>query len=244
MTSPYLFSNRLKCGQCGSNLIVSSGGRKNPKYVCTGYINRGTCTNNLRIGAGEVESQLLAKLEQDLLQPDRLNFAIEEFGRQLRSSLGNLSDELAGMRQRKEKLEREIRNFTNAIAETGHSRYMVEEIALREKEIAAITDRLLASSPDSMEARIEDLRHFVEDGVQNLSKLLRENAPLAKQELQSHLVGVQMYPSEDEEGCFYIAEDTWDLLGNPPIAPKSWVPQVGRFEMVAGGGFEPPTFGL
>lgn len=40
ITSPYLFSNRLKCGKCGSNLIVSSGGKKNPKYVCTGYLNR------------------------------------------------------------------------------------------------------------------------------------------------------------------------------------------------------------
>ena len=85
-----------------------------------------------------------------------------------------------------------------------------------------------------MEARIEDLKHFVEDGVQNLSKLLRENAPLAKQELHSHLLGVQMYPSEDGEGWCYIAEGMWDLLGNAPLAPKSWVPEVGRFEMVAG----------
>jgi chromosome segregation ATPase len=223
---------------------VSSGGRKKPTYVCTGYINRGVCTNNLRIGAEEVESQLLSNLEHDLLQPDRLNFAIEEFGRQLRSSLGNLSDELSEMRQRKEKLEREIRNFTNAIAESGHSKYIVEEIAVREREIASITDRLLASSPDSMEARMEDLKRFVEDGVQSLSKLLRENAPLAKQELHSHLLGVKMYPSEDGKGWCYIAEGMWDLLGNAPLAPKSWVPQVGRFEMVAGGGFEPPTFGL
>ena len=63
VTSPYLFSNRLKCGKCGSNLIVSSGGKKNPKYVCTGYLNRGICTNNLRIGADEVESQLLSNLQ-------------------------------------------------------------------------------------------------------------------------------------------------------------------------------------
>ncbi len=244
VTSPYLFSNRLKCGRCGSNLIVSSGGRKKPTYVCTGYINRGICTNNLRIGAEEVESQLLSNLANDLLQPDRINFSIEEFGRQLRSSLGNLSDELSEMRHRKERLEREIRNFTNAIAENGHSKYIVEEIAVREREIASITDRLLASSPDSMEARIEDLKHFVEDGVSNLGKLLRENAPLAKQELHSHLLGVQMYPSEDGEGFCYIAEGAWDLLGNAPLAPKSWVPEVGRFEMVAGGGFEPPTFGL
>ena len=72
-------------------MIVASGGRNKPKYVCAGYINRGTCTNNLRIGAEEVEHQLLVKLEQDLLPPDSLNFAIEEFGRRGTAS-GQLTD--------------------------------------------------------------------------------------------------------------------------------------------------------
>ena len=241
VTSPYLFSNRLKCGRCGSNLIISSGGGKKPKYVCTGYLNRGTCTNDLRIAAEEVENQLLTNLQKDLLQPDRINFAIEEFGRQLRLSLGNLSDELTGMRLRKEKLEREIRNLTQAIAESGHSKSIIEEIAVREKEISAITDRLLASAPNSIETRIDELKRLVESGIQNLSNLLREKAPLAKQDLHSHLSQVQLYPSEDGQGWCYIAEGTWDLMGEPPVAPKNL---SGRFEMVAGGGFEPPTFGL
>ena len=37
LTSPYLFSNLLKCGLCASNLIIASGGGKKPKYVCSGY---------------------------------------------------------------------------------------------------------------------------------------------------------------------------------------------------------------
>jgi hypothetical protein len=163
---------------------------------------------------------------------------------QLRSSLHDLTDELSEMRQRKEKLEREIRNFTKAIADSGPSKYILDEIVVREKEISVITDRVLASSPDSVEMRLADLREFVENGVRDLCGLLRENAPLAKQELHKHLLGVQMYPAEDENGVCYIAEGTWDLLGIAPVAPKSWVPEVGRFELVAGGGFEPPTFGL
>ncbi len=70
-------------------------------------------------------------------------------------------------------------------------------------------------------------------------RLLRENAPLAKQELHNHLLGVQMYPAEDGDGVCYIAKGTWDLLGVGPIAPKGWVPEMGRFELVAGGGFVP-----
>jgi hypothetical protein len=49
LTSPYLFSNLLKCGLCGSNLIIASGGGKKPKYVVldisTGVFARTTCTS-------------------------------------------------------------------------------------------------------------------------------------------------------------------------------------------------------
>ena len=41
-----------------------------------------------------------------------------------------------------------------------------------------------------------------------------------------------------------IAEGTWDLLGTDPYASIFGVPADGRIRMVAGGGFEPPTFGL
>ena len=51
------------------------------------------------------------------------------------------------MRQRKEKLEAEIQNFMDAIAEHGHSKSMLEQIAVREREVSVITDRLLAASP-------------------------------------------------------------------------------------------------
>ena len=58
-------------------------------------------------------------------------------------------------------------------------------------------------------------------------------------------LGVQMYPTEDGEGWCYLAEGTWDLMGNAPVGPTLGQPEDGwRFEMVAGGGFEPPTFGL
>jgi site-specific DNA recombinase len=244
LTSPYLFSNLLKCGLCGSNLIVASGGGKRRKYVCSGYFNRGICSNNLYIRQDELEERLLSRLRSELLEPDSINRTIEQFGRQLRSSLAGVSDELTQMRERKEKLEREIRNYTAAIGESGHSKYIIEEIAVREKEISAITDRLLSAAPDSIQTRIEEMATFVSEGIERLCEALNENSPLAKQELHSHLSAIRMFPTEDGEGWYYIAEGTWDLLGTDPYAPIFGVPADGRIRMVAGGGFEPPTFGL
>jgi site-specific DNA recombinase len=244
LTSPYLFSGLLKCGLCGSNLIIASGGGKKPKYVCSGYFNRGICSNNLYIRHDELEERLLGKLRTELLQPESIEFAVESFGRQLRSSLANVSNELTEMRSRKEKLEREIHNFTQAIADSGHSKYILEEIAIREMEISAITDRLLSSTPNSIQNQIEEVRALVERGIQNLHQLFSEESPAAKQELHKHLSAVRMFPLEDGEGWYYIAEGTWDLLGTDPHAPIPGIPGEGRIRMVAGGGFEPPTFGL
>ena len=75
------------------------------------------------------------------MEPDSIDRAIEQFGRQLQSSLAGVSSEITEMRSRKEKLEREIRNFTAALGESGHAMYVLEEIAIREKKISAITDR-------------------------------------------------------------------------------------------------------
>jgi hypothetical protein len=43
-----------------------------------------------------------------------------------------------------------------------------------------------------------------------------------------------MYPTEDGEGWCYLAEGTWDLMGNAPVGPMLGQPEDGRFEMVAG----------
>ena len=119
LTSPYLFSGLLKCGLCGSNLIIASGGGKKPKYVCSGYFNRGMCSNKLYIRQDELEERLLGKLRAELLQPESIEFAIEVFGRQLRSSLANVSNELGEMRSRKDKLEKRFATSPKPLRRTG-----------------------------------------------------------------------------------------------------------------------------
>jgi hypothetical protein len=148
--------------------------------VCSGYFNRGTCSSKLYIRQDELEERLLGKLRTELLQPEVVDLAIESFGRQLRSSLASVSNELTEMQSRKERLEREIRNFTHAIAENGHSKYILEEIVVREKEISRITDRLLSSIRNSIQSQIEEVRRLVQDGIQNLQQIFSEESPAAR----------------------------------------------------------------
>jgi hypothetical protein len=180
------------------------------------HINRGICSNNIYIRSDELESTLLANLKNDLLHPKVVALAIEEFGKALRTNLASLSGEIAEIHHRKEKLEGEIRHFINAIAESGHSSFLLNAIAVRESEMRDITDRLMSSSAESVEARINDIREHVEQEIAGLSDLLRSNPPVAKQELRRHLSAITMHPVKDSSrGWYYEAEGKVSVRFSP-----------------------------
>lgn len=140
---------------------------------------------------------MLTNLKNDLLHPAAVSLVVEEFGKQLRADLASLSGEIGEMRQRKEKLNGEIRNLTKAIAAAGHSRFILDEIAARERQIDAITDRLLSSSAESVEARTDEIRNFVEREIAGLYALPSSNPPQAKHELHRHLKVITRHPVKD-----------------------------------------------
>src|SRR5260370_24227581 len=107
LTSPYLFSGLLKCGECGANLIVGTGGgtHRNKKYLFANYFNRGTCKNDLYIRRDVLEDRLLGRLQSEFLRPEGIDYAVSEFGRQLRGALLTLADNLSVLRRRKEQLD-------------------------------------------------------------------------------------------------------------------------------------------
>jgi site-specific DNA recombinase len=146
MTSPYLFSGLLKCGECGANLIIATGGgtHRHKKYACSRRFNRGGCENDLYVRRDDLEDLLLAKLQSEILKPEVVDYAVMEFQRQLEAALGSLSDDLAEMRQRKTRLEAEVRRLVAAVSESGHSKALLEEIGRKEAELQGITDSLLS----------------------------------------------------------------------------------------------------
>jgi CheY-like chemotaxis protein len=113
----------------------------------------------------------------------------------------------AYIRQRKEKLEREIRNFSHAIAEHGHSAYLFQEIATREAEISSITQRLLSGSKDSLETHLDEMRRFVENGIADLRGLLNRDPALAKPERQKHLSEIRRFPPKSAKIVIMLSRE-------------------------------------
>jgi recombinase-like zinc beta ribbon protein len=113
----YLFSGFLKCGLCGSNIVLISGrgGAGWAKYGCLLHQNRGVCANGLVIRRDRIEQELISGLQREVLREDVASFALEESNRQLRAHLDDTRPHLATMRNKREKLKSEIANLTRPL---------------------------------------------------------------------------------------------------------------------------------
>jgi hypothetical protein len=117
------------------------------------------------------------------------------------------------MRQRKTRLEAELRRLVSAVSESGHAKSLLEEIVRKEAELQGIVDRLLSATPASIESRVDEIRKFVSRGLNDLRVLLRKDTALARTELLKHSSEITMTPRRDPAHGFYVAGGSWDLLG-------------------------------
>jgi site-specific DNA recombinase len=147
-SSPYLLTGFLKCSSCGASLAIVTGRRKggHGKYGCPQNFYRGACPNDLKEGVEVVEERLLAGLQRSVLQPDAINYALQEFERQLSASLVDLSTGVARMRERRDAIQRELDRLIAAVASVGHSPALVKAINEREQELSEIARRVLNHS--------------------------------------------------------------------------------------------------
>ena len=245
-TSPYLLSGILKCGVCGTNLIIVSGYSSYghyPKYGCSQHFNRGACSNAVTVRRDWIEERLLDELQNQVLKREAIEYVLDEFGTHVRGAFANLSNQMAQMRERKQKLEGELRRLAATAAETGPSAFLVEAIHEREQQLRDITDQLLAGSADSVDTNLSDIRSFILQKMGDIRTLLAGDPAPARKELQKHVSEIRMIPQAGDGKPHYVAEGRWNLLGSGknPLAGDATARQI---RVVAGAGFEPATFGL
>ena len=244
-SSRYLLSGFLRCGVCGAKLTIVTGRTRRgyPKYGCPQYFNRGACTNDLQERQEWLEERLLSDLQSAVLQPQAIDYAMKEFSNQLNKSLADISTDLGRMAERKSQLETELGRLVAAVAEGGHSSFLLSAIEERETQLREMTEKLLSSQPGSLDAELIQIRRFVSERLLDLRKLLHTDVAVARTELGKHVSEVKMTPAEKDGDRYYVAEGGFNLLGGYPEMGRARHLQGVRARMVAGVGFEPTTFG-
>jgi site-specific DNA recombinase len=161
------------------------------KYRCSQHFYRGACPNNLLERQDWLEERLLRELQQEVLKPETVEYAIQAFGRQLKDALEKMSNELAQMRERKTKIETELRRRADTAAQTEPSDEAIND---REKQLRDITERLLSTGPGSVESHLAEIRGFITKRLSDLQGLLARDTTLARAELKKHVEEIRMIP--------------------------------------------------
>ncbi len=122
-------------------------------------------------------------------------------------------------------LEAEVKRLVAAIAKIEESDDLIEALRQRQSELRS----LKAAKDVRAELSEDDIRTAVCQALSDVPTHLRKAPEQAKAKLTEHLDAIRMIPQSDSS---YLACGEWDLIGvRGPV-------------LVAGGGFEPPTFGL
>jgi hypothetical protein len=211
----HLLTGFIKCGECGHNLTIVSGCRKggHPKYGCPRNSERGVCSNDVREREDWLEERLLADLQREVLRPKVIDFAVEEFGLQLRARFSGLSSRLAGDRERKAALELELNRLWRLAAQGCAFDSLQGQIAQREQELREVTGRLLPERAGSVDTHLDAIREFLGKRLIDVRALLRRDIPSARAELAKHVKEIRMNPQQTGGEQFYVAEGEWNLLG-------------------------------
>lgn len=187
-SSQYLFSGIVKCAVCGGNLVITSGRsrRGHRRYGCSLHFYRGTCPNGLQIRKDWLEQKLLAGLQDAVLQPAAVKYAVEEFCHQLKETDGNLSEDMERAKEDRRKVKAELGRLVAAVADGGHSTSLLEAIEQREQTLQDLDDRLNAVGAERQRVQPADVTSFVIDRLAALCDLLNSDVTRARAELLRH----------------------------------------------------------
>lgn len=238
----YLFSGLTKCGECGAGFITYS----REHLGCFGARGRGTCTNLLTIRRREVEQRVLRALQEKLLRND----FFEEFCREFAKEMNRLRmEQRAGATAAKRELERvkrEIQKVIDAIVDGVKGSELKDRMAQLQERKEALLRRietadeprplLHSSMADLYRSKVEELAAALE----------QEDTRLQASEMLRGLIDSIVLMPQDGQLRIELRGNLAAMLTAAQKTKRS--PETGDLfvpvQMVAGGGFEPPTFGL
>jgi site-specific DNA recombinase len=237
----YPFSGLTKCAECGGGYVMYWRDR----LACFGARSRGMCANRLTISRQEVEERVLVALRDKLMRRDLFEDFCREYVRELnrlrmehRASLSNARTELAGV-------EREIRKFIQAIKDGVSALSIKDELLSLEARKVELQSCLEAQEmPELLHPRMADIYR---EKVGNLCLALEseESRTGAADAIRALVEAIVLEP-DGERLSITLKGDLAGMLSAARDTKRS--PDTGdlmvQIKLVAGGGFEPPTFGL
>src|SRR5467141_3423584 len=155
-----------------------------------------------------------------LLKTEVADYAVAKMEEALSAQYAGLDAELARMRHRKQELDLEHKRLTDSIGQGQQSQSIMNAIGEREKELRAITDKLLEPAPGSLCAKLEELREFAVSRLSKIRELLarRENIQEAHEALAERVGQLTLEATNENGKKTYLAHGKVDFFGEEELA--------------------------
>jgi site-specific DNA recombinase len=240
----YLFSGSLTCGQCGASMVICAGGGKRGyvKYGCHAHKQSGMCGNKLMIRQDRLERQLLAAIEQRLLNPATLEFAVKRCEEGLRSRLAEMERKgsittLDSLRKRRQDLTSRRARLIEAIEIVGGDLIsLTKRLREVEHEITRLNEAIAVHRPVRPDTAVDGIREQVVKSIRQLGEMLKvEDVSRAKEAIAKHIGKLVLTPVEHD------GRPVYKVSGGVSLQPPSADTGKCRMQLVARDGIEPPT---
>ena len=207
----YLFSGLLRCGQCGSNMIIIQGDENGryAKYGCPGHRYHVDCDNAIAIRRDRLEQQLIDDLTtKRYFIPKPWNMHSNASARKRNTVWTRLlraNQTAAGQRTELHnelaQLKNQAENLADAIAEYRKSGTLLAHLESTETRIHAIEQRLAQQEnierPSVTAGR---LREFLLGKAVDLQSVLQGDPLLGREVLAKHIRELVLTPRKTADG--------------------------------------------
>ncbi len=239
----YLFSGLMKCGTCGGGYSKLNSNL----FGCSTARNKGTCENRLNIRRDVLEASVLNGLKTHLMDPDLFKEFAAEFYREVNRLRSAEAARFDAARVELARIERRLRKIVDAIGEGVDARALKDELLALERRQDELTTRL--ATAEQPEPLIHpNLAEVYRRKVAALHEALQcDDTRLEAAEIIRSLVDEIVLTPEHGELRIDLKGELAGILAMSTDSKKPAAAVRDGFEqikLVAGGGFEPPTFRL
>jgi site-specific DNA recombinase len=192
----YLLTGLARCSECGGPLQATnrrSGGQTIKAYVCAWHRNRGdsVCGNALGRPVDSMDNAVLESVAGTLLNDEIIEKVIDGVTSKLRRSDDDHGKELKGLGKDVCRLEREVSNLTNALAQSSSSAALLAALSKHEAQLEATRTQLAkvkAARPID-ELQIRRIRSAARTRLADLRATMARNPRDARKVLEAVLSG-------------------------------------------------------
>ena len=237
----HLLTERVKCGICGSNFTAVG----KDYLACSAARRQGTCDNGRGIRRAVLEELILSALKDNLMRPELVKEFIVEFTKETNRHRHEIELEQEAKHKELANVTRRLNGLIDAIADGLRTPGLKARLDEMER-CKAVLEQSLSTAPPPAPRLHPNLAELYRRKVENLHEALAD--PATRVEANDILRGlverVVMRPIDKGFEVELVGEIA-NMVKLPADAGSfDHDPFRSSVKVVAGGGFEPPTFRL